>query len=55
MFTNSAGVAAATGSDQHSGLEVALGAIKPPEMFSASISAAGLQSNKRSGLGISLH
>lgn len=42
MFTNSAGVAAATGSDQPPGLEVGRGAIKPSEIFPASISAAGL-------------
>lgn len=37
MFTNSA-VAAATGSDQDSGLEAGRGAVKPLKMFPASIS-----------------
>lgn len=55
MFTNSESVAAATGSDQRLGLEVGRGAIKPSEMFPASISAAGLRSNRRSGLGIPRH
>ena len=41
MFTNSAGVAEATGSEP-SGLEVGRGAIKPSEMFPASINAAAL-------------